>query len=494
MMNMTSTAKPVSLLIAALGGEGGGVLVDWIVEAARSQDYPVQATSLPGVSQRTGATTYYVELAPEAQAPGQPRRMLSLAPVPGEVDLLVASELAEGARALQAGFITPDRTILLASTHRVYLNTEKIAMGDGRLDVGKLRDALMANAKTAILFDADKMANEAGTIVNAVLLGAISASGVLNIPEIAFRAAIECAGKAVGANLAGFTAGLEAGQSETEATTPAPFEDQAANEFPADARQVIGEGVKRLLDYQGQAYVKLYLDRLAPFAGGDGDLCREVACHLALRMSYEDVIRVAQAKTRPGRLRRIEGETGAGPKDHLEVTEFLKPGIAEISDLLPPALARALLGWAERTGRLENLYFPMQLRSTSISGFLKLRLLTGLRWWRPRSYRYGQAQSNIESWLELVGDAADQAPALGLEVARLAGLIKGYGQTHRRGLRNYLAITEGLVRPLLQSGAGGSRAAEQIAEAGRAALADTEGNSLEKLLAGQEKELLAAAQ
>ena len=115
MMNMTSTAKPVSLLIAALGGEGGGVLVDWIVEAARSQDYPVQATSLPGVSQRTGATTYYVELAPEAQAPGQPRRMLSLAPVPGEVDLLVASELAEGARALQAEF---RRKLPLASRER----------------------------------------------------------------------------------------------------------------------------------------------------------------------------------------------------------------------------------------------------------------------------------------------------------------------------------------------------------------------------------------
>jgi indolepyruvate ferredoxin oxidoreductase beta subunit len=48
---------PVKLLIAALGGEGGGVLTDWIVRAATLAGYPVQSTSIPGVAQRTGATT-----------------------------------------------------------------------------------------------------------------------------------------------------------------------------------------------------------------------------------------------------------------------------------------------------------------------------------------------------------------------------------------------------------------------------------------------------
>jgi indolepyruvate ferredoxin oxidoreductase beta subunit len=49
--------RPLTILVAALGGEGGGVLADWIIAAATSQDYPVQSTSIPGVAQRTGATT-----------------------------------------------------------------------------------------------------------------------------------------------------------------------------------------------------------------------------------------------------------------------------------------------------------------------------------------------------------------------------------------------------------------------------------------------------
>ena len=63
-----SMSAPVTLLIAALGGEGGGVLTGWIVDAARRAGLPVQATSIPGVAQRTGATTYYIEIWPEALA------------------------------------------------------------------------------------------------------------------------------------------------------------------------------------------------------------------------------------------------------------------------------------------------------------------------------------------------------------------------------------------------------------------------------------------
>ena len=52
-----SAQRPLTVLIAALGGEGGGVLADWIVQSALAEDYPVQATSVPGVAQRSGATT-----------------------------------------------------------------------------------------------------------------------------------------------------------------------------------------------------------------------------------------------------------------------------------------------------------------------------------------------------------------------------------------------------------------------------------------------------
>ncbi|MCC7100346.1 MAG: 2-oxoacid:acceptor oxidoreductase family protein, partial [Rubrivivax sp.] len=56
--------RPITILVCALGGEGGGVLAEWLYLTAMRAGYAVQSTSIPGVAQRTGATTYYVELHP----------------------------------------------------------------------------------------------------------------------------------------------------------------------------------------------------------------------------------------------------------------------------------------------------------------------------------------------------------------------------------------------------------------------------------------------
>src|SRR6266511_980393 len=101
--------RPITILIAALGGEGGGVLTDWIVAAASRAGFPVQSTSIPGVAQRTGATTYYVEILPvPARSLTKGRSVLALAPGIGDVDIVLASELMEAGRAIAAGFVTPD--------------------------------------------------------------------------------------------------------------------------------------------------------------------------------------------------------------------------------------------------------------------------------------------------------------------------------------------------------------------------------------------------
>jgi indolepyruvate ferredoxin oxidoreductase, beta subunit len=129
-----------TLLIAALGGQGGGVLTGWIVEAARAEGYVAQATSTPGVSQRTGATTYYVEIAARNPAGNAP--VLGLSPMPGLVDVLVCAELLEAARMLERGFCTPARTTVVASTHRVYTTREKMSAGDARYDADRIVHAL----------------------------------------------------------------------------------------------------------------------------------------------------------------------------------------------------------------------------------------------------------------------------------------------------------------------------------------------------------------
>ena len=173
------TVRPITILIAALGGEGGGVLTDWIVTAAANQGFPVQSTSIPGVAQRTGATTYHIEMvpAPMASAPGNGsarRPILALAPAVGDVDLLVASELMEAARAVAGGYTAPDRTMAIASTSRSYLVVEKIAMSDGRYDPQRLIAAVEKNSHQALLLDFEALARQANAMINAVLLGAIA--------------------------------------------------------------------------------------------------------------------------------------------------------------------------------------------------------------------------------------------------------------------------------------------------------------------------------
>ena len=196
--------KPVTILVGALGGDGGGVLCDWIVGAAQSQGLGVQATQIPGVAQRTGATTYYLEVMP---IQGSLRQVLALNPAIGEVDVALATELLEAGRMIFNGFVTPDRTTLIASTHRVLAIGERAAMGDGSFDVGRLLRALKERSKEQILFDMDQAAEESGGVINAVLLGALAGSGRLPIPDAAFEAAIRHAGKSVDTNLAAFAFG-----------------------------------------------------------------------------------------------------------------------------------------------------------------------------------------------------------------------------------------------------------------------------------------------
>jgi indolepyruvate ferredoxin oxidoreductase beta subunit len=161
---MNLPERPITILIAALGGEGGGVMADWLMEAATQSGYPAQATSIPGVAQRTGATTYYLEIFPFNKKDLHGKEpVLSLTPSPGNVDVMVASELVEAGRAMLNGFVSPQRTTLVASTHRIYATVEKMQMADGRFDSARVLDAAKELAKTAVLFDMRRLAQESGS-------------------------------------------------------------------------------------------------------------------------------------------------------------------------------------------------------------------------------------------------------------------------------------------------------------------------------------------
>ncbi|HZB90270.1 MAG TPA: indolepyruvate oxidoreductase subunit beta family protein [Stellaceae bacterium] len=496
-----SATRPLTLLIAALGGEGGGVLTGWIVDAAAAMGLPVQSTSIPGVAQRTGATTYYVEIWPEPQAAlGGKRPVLSLVPGVGDVDIVVASELLEAGRVIAQGFVSRDRTTLIASTHRIYAIAERMAMGDGRFDMGRLMQAVEEHAKSHILFDMEAAARGAQSVISAVMLGALAGSGRLPIPAETFAAAIRAEGKAVEANLRGFAAGL-AGLQPAAAplaaekrrrpavASLAALERAAAETMPEAAQEVIREGLRRLASYQDLGYARLYLDRLAAIrdadaaAGAGGALLRETARHLALRMSFEDVIRVAAAKVDPARFERIRRELRLGADDPLSIVDFYKPGIEELCSILPPILARPILAWSARRGWLGKVYWGMTVESTAVTGFLRLKLLASLRRWRPRSLRYHEEQAQIEAWLALIAAAAAHSADLAREIAECARLIKGYGDTHARGLANFGKIEARLLRPALAGRFAVATAVDAVAAARVAALADPEGERLDRTLA-----------
>ena len=156
-----SGRRPITLTIAALGGQGGGVVADWMIAVARTEHYLVQATSVPGVAQRTGATFYYLEFFPEAALPGDGRRpVMALMPSPGDVDVVVASELVEAGRAMQRGLVTPDRTTLIASTHRAYTVSEKSNLTDGRVDSSAIIDEARRQARRFVAFDMAELAEQ----------------------------------------------------------------------------------------------------------------------------------------------------------------------------------------------------------------------------------------------------------------------------------------------------------------------------------------------
>ena len=510
----------IKIAILAMGGEGGGVLADWLVSLAEAHGHLAQTTSVPGVAQRTGATIYYVEMFPAAAAQQAGRGpVMALMPMPGDVDIVLASELMEAGRAVQRGLVTPGRTTLLTSTHRVYAIAEKTSMGDGRADSGALLALARGAARRFVGFDMAQAADEAGSVISAVLFGALAATGELPFTRAQFEATIERGGVGVAASLRAFAAAygraaqavaepaagaaVAAGAPAAASAGPGPVEtpptlpraadpavqallQRAAQAHGADADTwlLVLEGLRRTVDYQDPAYGALYLDRLdavrvasrAAEPAVAATLVREVARHLALWMSWEDTIRVADLKTRDSRFARVRGEVRAGAEQVLAIQEYLHPRLQEIAETMPAPLGRWLLAsgaprrWVERLAARGRV-----VETSSLRGYLMLAAVASLRRWRRSTLRYALENARIEAWLADLCAVAPAEPALALEIARCQRLVKGYGDTHARGWRNFetlRATWRGPARP----------APALVAELREAALADEHGRALQAAL------------
>jgi indolepyruvate ferredoxin oxidoreductase beta subunit len=499
--SLTAAGRPTCVAILAMGGQGGGVLADWIVALAESQGFHAQSTSVPGVAQRTGATIYYVEMI-SPRAGGAP--VLSLMPVPGDVDVVIAAELMEAGRAIQRGLVSPDRTTLIASTHRALAVLEKGKPGDGRADPAAVTQAARAVAKRFHAADMQALAERNGSVISAALFGALAGSGALPFARAAFEDTIRAAGVGVDASLRAFAAGFlsvtapaTAPASEPAAAPAPPAGGRAADraelsralrrvelEFPAPAQTMLRHGVRRLVDFQDVAYVHEYLDRVARLlafdAAGHGfALTAEAAKQVAVAMSYDDVIRVADLKTRASRFARVRAEVLAQPDQLVGMTEFFHPRLEEICATLPASLGLAV----ERSPALSKLVKTVfergrRIRTDTLVGFLQLHVLAGMKRWRRGLLRHRREQAHLAAWLALVETHAARDYRLALELTRCRRLIKGYSDTHARGQGRFDRVTDAAGRL-----AGRADAADWVRRLRDAALADEDGTMLDGALA-----------
>ena len=489
--------EPIKVAILAMGGQGGGVLSNWLIQVAERSGYLAQSTSVPGVAQRTGATVYYLEFFPRDAAGADPA-VLALMPVPGRVDVVIAGELIEGGRAVLRGLITPDRTTALVSTHRDYAIGEKTALGDGRANAEKITGAVTENAKCFIGFDMDALAGQTGSVISSVLLGAAAGSGALPFGKETFSEIITEGGVAVEANLKGFDAGYQHAQKQQEererpaapGVAGAPVHadlqallDRIEAEFPAQAREILRAAVGKLADYQDVRYAQQYLERLKPvlhidIPDRDYRLTMETARYLALWMTYEDAIRVADLKIRSARFDRVRKDVQAEKGQVVTCQEFMHPRVQEICDImhawkgslfLNTPLLRNFLGLFCRRGR--------KINTTSVSGFLLLYTVAGLRFTRRSTLRFKTETAAMEKWLAAVLDCAAGDYELAVEVAECQRLVKGYGDTHERGKAGFDRIMDTLDELRKHPDA-----AIKIKELRDSALADEQGEALDTAL------------
>jgi indolepyruvate ferredoxin oxidoreductase beta subunit len=498
-ISRVSTDKPITIAILAMGGQGGGVLADWIVGLAEAEGWVAQSTSVPGVAQRTGATIYYVELmrAKDGRAP-----VLSLMPTPGDVDIVLAAEFMEAGRSMLRGLVTPDRTTLIASTHRSYAVGEKERPGDGTGDPLTVVAASGVAARRAIAFDMQRLAEQNGSVISAALFGALAGAGVLPFRREAFEAAVRAGGKGVETSLKAFDAAFRrAEEGKPDPVRKAPEKDLPAppaavgvpaldallariRAFPEPLRPMLYAGVRRVVDYQDPAYGAEYLDRMARLVELDRAAVGEAhgyaftlaaAKYLAGAMAYDDVLRVADLKTRGARFERVRRELAAGDEQIVYTTEFMHPRMEEVAASLPTGLGRFLEARPRLFDALDRLVNRgRRVRTGTIGWFVALYAVAGLRRFRRRLLRHGREMQHVDGWVGTAEATLVRNYDLAVEVIACRRLVKGYSDTHARGQSKFERVLGAL--PTL---AHRPDAADWLRRLREAALVDEEGKALD---------------
>jgi hypothetical protein len=246
--------------------------------------------------------------------------------------------------------------------------------------------------------------------------------------------------------------------------------------LPEPVMAVASDAIHLLIDYQGPGYARLYVDRLRRFIGkqGVGDaMLADIARLMAVRMSYQDPIRIAQLK-----LNELAGRSGA-PDGSVDVKKFC---IEELIGALPAVVAEHLLDgldWASWSHKRVSVRFS----TASRFGIRRLKIEAGLRRWRLFSVRYARERIWVERWLHMIDRSLARQPPAAPVIIQTASMIEGYGDVYRRGMADWNAIIDSLVKPTFDGALALSDLGNAVTEARAAAFPDSRQAALKRKIA-----------
>jgi hypothetical protein len=248
--------------------------------------------------------------------------------------------------------------------------------------------------------------------------------------------------------------------------------------LPEGVEPVVSEGIHLLMDYQGPSYAQLYVDRMRRFIerpGVNQAMIEEIARLMALRMSYEDPIRIAQLKL--AELEVLSADRRVPPADLIG-----KFRLDELIGALPAAIAEPMLDALEWMGWTHK---PVSIRFSTRSwwGVRRLKIEASLRRWRRFSVRYANERAWVERWLHMISRSLDKQPRAASAIIQTAGMIQGYGDPYRQGLADWHAIIDGLAKPTFDGTLPLADLAAAIIEARAAATPDPRQVALRRAIA-----------
>lgn len=189
-----------NIVLAGVGGQGVLLFAEILGEAAVKEGFNVRVSEIHGMAQRGGAVVSEVRVGEAAVSP-----MV----LEGTANAIVGLEPMEALRSIK---YANEKTLVLVNSEIVYPGG--ISVDTVYPSLERILDGVRLFTKNIITVDASAEAKSLGNanVMNAVMLGALSASGVFPVKLKAMRESMMASVSArfVDVNLRAFDAGVKA--------------------------------------------------------------------------------------------------------------------------------------------------------------------------------------------------------------------------------------------------------------------------------------------